>query len=165
MMLRTITPSQLVDVLGTDYGERAAALLGVTASGTFEAGVSTLQLRTDPDEKKRKAAADALGGLRALSPACFEATRYRIVEPAPALAASLAFQAVVVAFVSYLVWFWLLRRYPATVMSSFTFLTPVFALLLGVGLLGEPLTLQLRRARVDGELRLILVFSEVQGTS
>jgi SAM-dependent MidA family methyltransferase len=32
-------------------------------------------------------AADALGGLRALNSACFDATRYRIVEPAPALAA------------------------------------------------------------------------------
>ena len=31
--------------------------------------------------------------------------------------------------------------------------------------IGEPLTLQVRRARVDGELRLILVFSEVLATS
>lgn len=37
----------------------------------------------------------------------------------------------------------LLRHYPATQMSSFVFLTPVFALLFGVGLLGEPLALQL----------------------
>ncbi len=44
------TPGQLVDVLGADDGERAAALLGVTASGTFEAGASTLQLRADPDD-------------------------------------------------------------------------------------------------------------------
>ncbi|MFL6166485.1 MAG: thioredoxin domain-containing protein [Ornithinibacter sp.] len=44
------TPGQLVDVLGRDDGERAAALLGVTAAGTFEAGASTLQLRTDPDD-------------------------------------------------------------------------------------------------------------------
>jgi hypothetical protein len=38
---------------------------------------------------------------------------------------------------------WLLRHYPATQMSSFTFLTPVFALVFGVVLLNEPLTLQL----------------------
>jgi drug/metabolite transporter (DMT)-like permease len=37
----------------------------------------------------------------------------------------------------------MLRHYPATQMSSFTFLTPVFALTLGVLLLKEPLTLQL----------------------
>ena len=44
------TPGQLVEVLGPVDGERAAALLGVTASGTFEEGASTLQLRTDPDD-------------------------------------------------------------------------------------------------------------------
>ncbi len=44
------TPGQLVDVLGPDDGRRAAALLAVTAAGTFEAGASTLQLRADPDD-------------------------------------------------------------------------------------------------------------------
>ncbi|TDQ42523.1 DMT family transporter [Tepidicella xavieri] len=56
---------------------------------------------------------------------------------------SIGLQTVVGAFASYLVWMWLLRHYPATRMSSFVFLTPVFALLFGVGLLGEPLTLAL----------------------
>jgi len=55
----------------------------------------------------------------------------------------LAFQTVVVTFASYLVWFWLVRHYPATRISAFTLLTPVFGLLAGVGLLGEPLTLRL----------------------
>ncbi|WP_392542528.1 thioredoxin domain-containing protein [Oryzobacter telluris] len=45
------TPAQLVDVLGADDGARAADLLSVTASGTFEEGVSTLQRRTDPDDE------------------------------------------------------------------------------------------------------------------
>ncbi len=44
------TPGQLVDVLGADDGHRAAALLEVTVAGTFEAGASTLQLLTDPDD-------------------------------------------------------------------------------------------------------------------
>jgi drug/metabolite transporter (DMT)-like permease len=38
---------------------------------------------------------------------------------------------------------WMLRHYPATQLSSFTFLAPLFALLLGVVLLGEHLTVQL----------------------
>jgi drug/metabolite transporter (DMT)-like permease len=57
--------------------------------------------------------------------------------------AALAFQIVIVTFVSYLVWFWLIRHYPATRLSSFTMLTPVFGLLLGAGLLAEPITLRL----------------------
>ena len=44
------------------------------------------------------------------------------------------------AFASYLAWMWMLARYPATKMSSFVFLTPVFALLFGAGWLGEPIT-------------------------
>lgn len=54
--------------------------------------------------------------------------------------ASLAFQAGVVSFASYLVWFWLVRHYPATRVAAFTLLTPVFGLLAGVLLLDEPLT-------------------------
>lgn len=56
---------------------------------------------------------------------------------------SLALQTAVGAFASYLTWMWMLRHYPATHISSFVFLTPAFALVFGVGLLGEPLTLQL----------------------
>jgi drug/metabolite transporter (DMT)-like permease len=57
--------------------------------------------------------------------------------------ALLAFQTVVVTFASYLTWFWLIRHYPATRISAFTLLTPVFGLLAGVVLLDEPLTLRL----------------------
>lgn len=55
----------------------------------------------------------------------------------------LAFQTVIVTFASYLAWFWLIRHYPATRVSAFTLLTPVFGLLAGVALLGEPVTAQL----------------------
>ena len=54
--------------------------------------------------------------------------------------AALVFQVVVVSFASYLVWFWLMRHYPATRISSFTLLTPMFGLLAGWLLLGDPLT-------------------------
>ena len=55
----------------------------------------------------------------------------------------LGFQTVVVTFASYLVWFWLVRHYPATRISAFTLLTPVFGLLAGVVLLAEPATARL----------------------
>lgn len=54
--------------------------------------------------------------------------------------ASLAYQSVVVAFASYLAWFWLLTRFLAGRLSVFTFLTPLFGVLFGVLVLGEPLT-------------------------
>lgn len=55
----------------------------------------------------------------------------------------LGFQTVVVTFASYLVWFWLVRHYPATRISAFTLLTPVFGLLAGMLLLAEPVTARL----------------------
>lgn len=70
---------------------------------------------------------------------------------------SLGVQTVVGAFASYLAWMWLLRHYPATKMSSFAFLTPVFALVFGTSLLGEPLTLQLVAALVGVALGIVLV--------
>jgi len=60
----------------------------------------------------------------------------------PLAVASLAYQAVVVAFVSYLVWFWLLTRYVASRLSVFSFLTPLFGVTFGVLLLGESFSLR-----------------------
>ena len=56
---------------------------------------------------------------------------------------SLVFQIVIVSFASYLLWFWLIRHYPATRLASFTMLTPVFGLVLGAVLLAEPVTARL----------------------
>jgi drug/metabolite transporter (DMT)-like permease len=53
---------------------------------------------------------------------------------------SLFLQTVVGAFASYLLWMWMLMRYPAGKMSAFVFLTPVFALLFAALWLGEPVT-------------------------
>jgi drug/metabolite transporter (DMT)-like permease len=64
----------------------------------------------------------------------------RVFAPSAAVWASLAFQIVVIAATSYLTWFWLVRHYPATRLSSFSFLTPVMGVLAGVVLLDEPLT-------------------------
>jgi drug/metabolite transporter (DMT)-like permease len=71
--------------------------------------------------------------------------------------ASIGVQTAVGAFASYLAWMWLLRHYPATRMSSFTFLTPMFALAFGVALLDEPLTLQLVLALAGVAAGIVLV--------
>ncbi len=64
----------------------------------------------------------------------------RVFAPTTLVWASLLFQVVIVAGASYLGWFWLIRQYPATRLSSFSFLTPVMGVLAGGLLLGEPLT-------------------------
>lgn len=70
---------------------------------------------------------------------------------------SIGLQTVVGAFASYLAWMWLVRHYPATRISAFTFLTPLFALLFGVLLLGEPLTLRLVLALTGVAAGIVLV--------
>jgi drug/metabolite transporter (DMT)-like permease len=69
----------------------------------------------------------------------------------------LAFQTVIVTFASYLVWFWLVRHYPATRLASFTLLTPIFGLLAGALLLHEPLTPRLLVALAAVALGIALV--------
>lgn len=71
--------------------------------------------------------------------------------------ASLLFQVVIVTFASYLLWFWLVRHYPATRLASFTLLTPVFGLLLGALLLGEPITARLVIALATVAAGIVLV--------
>jgi drug/metabolite transporter (DMT)-like permease len=53
---------------------------------------------------------------------------------------SVVVQTAVGAFASYLAWMWMLGRYPATKISVFVFLTPLFALLFGNLMLGETVT-------------------------
>jgi drug/metabolite transporter (DMT)-like permease len=61
--------------------------------------------------------------------------------PTPLALGSLLFQSLIVSFVSYLSWFWLLRRYLASRLGVFSFLTPLFGIAFGVLLLDEPLEL------------------------
>ncbi|WP_137924957.1 DMT family transporter [Cupriavidus sp. 2SB] len=51
--------------------------------------------------------------------------------------ASLFYQSVLVAFASYLIWFWLLRQYLASRLSVFSFLTPLFGVAFGVLLMHD----------------------------
>ncbi len=63
-----------------------------------------------------------------------------VVALTPFALASLAYQGAIVAFASYLAWFWLLTRYLAGRLAVFSFMTPLFGVLAGVAVLGEPLT-------------------------
>ena len=57
----------------------------------------------------------------------------------PVAIGSVLFQGVVVSFITFLTWFWLLRKYLASRLGVFSFMTPMFAIVFGVWLLDEPL--------------------------
>ena len=74
--------------------------------------------------------------------------------------ASVLFQGVVVSFASFLIWFWLLRRYLASNLAVFSFMTPLFGVTFGVVLLGEPLSMNFILGAVCVLLGITLVSAE-----
>lgn len=80
-----------------------------------------------------------------------------LIKLTPLIILCLAYQIIWVAFITYLTWFWLVRRYPASRLTSFTFLTPLFGVLSGGLLLHEPLTTTLLGALVLVGLGIYLV--------
>jgi len=61
------------------------------------------------------------------------------INPSALMWSSLLFQSLIVSFVSFLAWFGLLRRYLASRLGVFSFMTPLFGVAFGVWLLNEPL--------------------------
>ncbi|HTO98397.1 MAG TPA: DMT family transporter [Myxococcales bacterium] len=68
----------------------------------------------------------------------------------PPLLASLAYLVLVLSIGASMLWFWILKHGEASRVSAYFFLTPVFGLLLGAALLGEPL------APLDGLALLVI---------
>ena len=60
-----------------------------------------------------------------------------------AILTSIFYQSVIVAFISYFVWFRLIHQYSVSRLSAFTFFTPIFGVLSGVLFLGEEFTFSL----------------------
>ena len=63
-----------------------------------------------------------------------------IITLTPEVVVSVAYQGVIVAFASYLAWFWLLTRYLAGRLAVFSFLTPLFGVAFGAIFLAESLS-------------------------
>ena len=63
-----------------------------------------------------------------------------VVALTPLALVVLTYQGAIVAFASYLAWFWLLTRYLAGRLSVLSFLTPMWGVLCGVVFLREPLS-------------------------
>lgn len=131
--------------LGTDSGswgqvDRPAllgdglALLGGLAWGATTVTIRCSSLASAPATETLLY--QLLGAFALLLPIAW-LTGQEHFEPSAIVWAHLGFQSLVVSFASFLTWFWLLRCYLASRLGVFSFLTPLFGVLLGVGLLGE----------------------------
>jgi drug/metabolite transporter (DMT)-like permease len=77
---------------------------------------------------------------------------------------SLFYQCIIVAFLSYLVWFYLIHRYPVSLLHAFSFFTPVFGVLLsGALILGEIIGANLIVALILVSLGMVLVNRQPKG--
>jgi drug/metabolite transporter (DMT)-like permease len=79
------------------------------------------------------------------------------VNPTPQVWASLAFHSLVVSFASFLAWFWLLRKYLASRLGVFSFLTPLFGIVFGAWLLSEPIEASFLLGAVPVLIGIVLV--------
>jgi len=67
------------------------------------------------------------------------ATGQTTIEWSPLTLLSIVFQTAIIAIGSYLVWFWLMRRYLTSRLMLLSLLTPLFGVLFGAWLLGDPI--------------------------
>jgi len=116
-------------------------LLGILAGAAW--GATTVVIRTTALSEAPAAVTllyQLLGAFLVLLPVALLGDQAARLAFTPTSLASLLFQGVIVSFASYLAWFWMLRRYLATGLSVFSFMTPIFGVTFGVLILGEPLT-------------------------
>jgi drug/metabolite transporter (DMT)-like permease len=116
-------------------------LFGIFAGAAW--GATTVVIRTSALSEAPPAQTllyQLVGGFVALLAAAFVSGQAGRVSLTPVAWVSVLFQGVVVSFASYLAWFWLLRRYLATRLSVFSFMTPIFGVTFGVLVLGDPIS-------------------------
>lgn len=144
-------------------GEGGATLLGdaLVLGAAALWGFTTVVVKASPAlmaaPAEKVLAYQLLGSIPVLVIAAWSSGEL-VVPHATALAwLSLLYQCVVVAFASFLTWFWLISRYPAGRLAAFSFLTPLFGVLAAALLLGEALTpmLLLGLVCVGAGLRLV----------
>ncbi len=115
-------------------------LFGVAAAALW--GATTVVIRTTPlaaiSPSKTLFYQLAVGGV-SLPLVSWALGEPGVVAWTPLAVASLVYQSAIVAFASYLTWFWLLTRYLAARLSVFTFLTPIFGIACAAAFLGEPI--------------------------
>jgi drug/metabolite transporter (DMT)-like permease len=77
---------------------------------------------------------------------------------------ALLYSSVIVAFMSYFMWFNLIHLYPVSELAVFTFLTPVFGVIAGALVLGEQVTLGLVSGLICMSLGIYITNARRRGT-
>lgn len=125
--------------LGTDNAPWAAALFFVCVCFFVAATILFKRWQLPYDRVLVTGGQLVAGGVVLVLPTLL-GERLELVRLTPSMLAAQVYLIVVVSCAAMLVWFWLLDHGEATSASVFFFLNPVWGLVLGALLLGEPLT-------------------------
>ncbi len=134
-----------------------AMVLGAAAAWGFTTVVVKASRRLSMAPPEKVLAYQLFGSVPILLAAAWAWGELRMPDASALAWASVTYQCVVVAFASYLTWYWLVGRYPAGRLAAFSFLTPLLGVVAAWLLLGEPLTpmLLFGLACVGAGLRLV----------
>ena len=117
-------------------------LFGVLAGLSWAATTRTLRTTSLSEAPSLRTVAYQLGvASLVLLPATALFGGFADLHATPLAIASLSFQALVVSFAALLLWFWLLRRYLASRLGVFAFLSPIFGVVFGVVLMDDPISI------------------------
>lgn len=135
----------IVVAFGEGFSVDRTTLLGDTCGIGAAVGWAATTVLIRATKLTRIAATRVLFYQLAVSAALLPLVSIALREPGvialtPVTIASLAFQSVIVAFASYLTWFWLLTRYLAGRLAVFSFLAPLFGVAFGHLVLGDRIT-------------------------
>ncbi len=117
-----------------------AMVLGAAAAWGFTTVVVKASPRLAAAPPEKVLAYQLFGSVPILLVAAWAWGELRVPEASVLAWVSLAYQCVVVAFASYLTWYWLVGRYPAGRLAAFSFFTPLLGVVAAWLLLGDPLT-------------------------
>jgi drug/metabolite transporter (DMT)-like permease len=135
----------IVVAFGEGFTADRTTLLGDTFGAGAALGWAATTVVIRATKLARIAATKVLFYQLAVSAALLPLVSLALREPGiialtPVTLASLAFQSVIVAFASYLAWFWLLTTYLASRLAVFSFLAPLFGVAFGHAVLGDRVT-------------------------
>ena len=122
--------------------------LGLVLAASFVWAVATIQIKSfrEPVDGRTLTAWISLLAVPQLllASALLEGGQVAALEAAGGWTwAAVLYMAVAVTMIGYGIWYYLLSRYPINVMMAFTLLVPIFGVLSGIVVLGDPLTLPL----------------------
>lgn len=152
----------MVFALSPSGSVSAAVLLGdaLGVLGGLSWGLTTVALRTGTLSEApplRTVAYQLIVAAVCLLPAAAMLGDLAAIHMTGLVWASLTFQTLIVSFGTLLLWFWLLRRYLASRLGVFAFLSPVFGVVFGVLLLNDPITIRFAIGGVAILVGLLLV--------